>query len=32
MSKRQIIFKLFSVKFWVDLDKHIVRNMFYLNY
>ena len=31
-SKRQIILNLFSRKFCVDLEKHIVRNMLYLNY
>ena len=31
-SKRQIILNLFSMKFFVDLEKHIVRSMLYLNY
>ena len=31
-SKCQIILDLFSMKFWVDLGKHIVRHMLYLNY
>ena len=29
---RQIIMNLFSIKFSVDLEKHIVCNMLYLNY
>ena len=32
MSKRHIILNLFSIKFCVDLEKHIVRNMLYVNY
>ena len=31
MGKRQIILNLFSMKFCVDLEKHIVRNMLYID-
>ena len=31
-NKRQIILNFFSMKFCVDLEKHIVRNILYLNY
>ena len=31
-NKRQIILNFFSMKFCVDIEKHIVRNILYLNY